>query len=156
MRHPVSVITNAAYLLAGLMVDGVYGLSLVALGIASGGFHAGLGRRWQAADECAMYVALCALAGLYGVPWPLALLAAAVFVVQHPVISSFTWVPVLVGVNAVLIALVDPLLALEVAAIAAVAFVIRQWAERHGGVTEDYGHGLWHILTAIALYMAAT
>ena len=86
MRHPVSTLTNAAYALAGAAAAAqghrLYAAALCALAVASGGFHAGLGRGWQAADECAMYVALCALSTLYGVPLPIAAFAATANVIN--------------------------------------------------------------------------
>lgn len=151
----ISTLTNAAYLLAGLMVGGVYGLSLVALGIASAGFHAGLGRRWQAADECMMYVVLCCLAVLWGVPPVIGYVGALALVVAWQRIDSFVMVPVLTVFALILVGVQAPLKGLTLALLGAAAFVIRQLAEGQGGRTEDWGHGVWHILTATALYLAA-
>lgn len=147
----ISVITNLAYLAAGIIVAAkhpAYGISLMALGVASAGFHAGWGRGWQAADECGMYVALCALSALWGVPPVLAAVCAAALIVGHERLSSFTWVPALVAANVVLIALRDPGLAVAVAIVGAVAYAVRQAAEKEDS---DAGHGIWHVLTALAL-----
>jgi hypothetical protein len=154
MREPISTLTNAAYVLAGILVGGIYGVALVALGIASGGFHATQDRRWQAADECMMYVVLCCLAVLWGVPPVIGYVGALALVVAWQRLDSFVMVPVLTAFVLLLIGVQVPLKGVTLALLGGAAFAIRQLAERAGGQTEDVGHGVWHVLTATALYLA--
>lgn len=159
MREPVSTVTNLAYVLAGAYAafsgEWLYGATLVFLGIASGGYHATLSGHWQAADECAMYVTLCALSTLYGVPVFAALLMAVALCLSWASVSSFTVVPVLVAVNVVLVGFQNIGMAAVLALLAVCAYAIRQYAVWRGGTIEDIGHGIWHVLTAAALYIAA-
>jgi len=163
MREPVSTITNAFYILAGVFVlagyvsyaDLVYGAALIGLGIASGGFHATLSGRWQTADECMMYVVLCALLPLHGFPAALAYACAAALCVAWKQVSSFVWVPALVAANTLLIALQSPGSALTLVVIALVAFALRQWGDTLSPGGKDVAHGFWHLLTAHALLFAS-
>lgn len=152
MKEPLSTVSNAFYAVAGAYAIAYgavgYGLACILLAVCSGGFHATLNWKWQASDECAMYVVLCVLSSLYGVPLFIALLAAGLLCANWNFISSFTTIPILAAVNLVLIAISSPVVAFAAGVTALVAFVIRQDAERDGS---DFGHALWHFLTAAAL-----
>lgn len=191
LRTPVNTWSNLGFVLVGLYIIGLawvdrrepgaghvrrtpplsllYGATVVALGLASGLFHASMTRVGQQLDVAGMYAPLLALlaisAGRAGAPWPplvagVALASGALFALKW-LLSAWVVLPVLIALCLVARA-VERLrgqrvhlgwLALTAASLI-VAFACRQ-ADAHGRFSgpDDWwqGHAVWHLLCAVSL-----
>jgi hypothetical protein len=173
-REPLSVVTNAAYVAAGVAIAlhggvlAVYtGACVVLLGLASGWFHAAHTPKAQLADERGMYLAFTALLGLalspvlpvpgYVVAMAAALLAA-LLMRSATRIDSFVAMPALVVATLAAVALSRSLsVALFLAAGFAAATLIRQlhdWS-RDLRLFTDVIHAVWHCATATLIFVVA-
>lgn len=172
MNEPTSALTNSAFIPAGvaiLLAAGVYGaglaLSLFVLGAASYMFHA-KGGIWQRYDEMAMYLTLAyavfyASGILFGLPLWWFLWApfpvAATLMSKWKTISSFTVIPMLVGMLLGFTAFVNFPVAIAGAVLVGASFWVRQYGEKHVITTKnkDRAHGIWHVGTALAIGLLA-
>lgn len=155
--------TNVAYVAAGLYVllellqpyHVAMAAALFFLGLVSGLFHATSARLAQSLDEIGMYAVLsvlfwAAVAGTFVVDGIYLIMVASWLVLTafHRELDSHKWVP---GI-AVATFLVIMLLGSKLLGLVAVGLFILAWlANQH---ISDYGHAIWHVLTAAALTVA--
>jgi len=158
MSEPISTITNVAYLIVALLVwHWLITPILIGLWITSTGYHWTKHREWQRWDMRFVYATMLAIGGSLVLSGEFLLLftvlAMALVWENKSDMSSSYWVPAIFGVLAV-IALVQGVhwLFLPVFAVAGlcnIPFLYLHWNKR----LTDALHGMWHILTAIGLYL---
>lgn len=155
----INAASNAVYILFGIAAApaGPHGLTFCAamifLGIGSGLWHYRPERNdWRRLDEVGMYAVGIALGVLWaGGPWWVALpLWAAAYYVS-PRADSFFVVPLLVAfVLGAMLGAGEALAAGMVAVIFGLGFYVRQMDADGKGKW----HHLWHLLTALACWLA--
>jgi len=164
MKEPISTLTSAAYIAAGVAIalqdpaSELLILSMWCLGIFSGVFHADSsqhGTPAHRADEGAIYVVL---GTFFWITWNsdlavfgLVAIFISVAMLRLKDIDLFLVTPIAVGF--ILLGLflrVGLLWFTYVALLAVAAMAIRTIKRRH---QPDWLHGLWHLLSAGALYL---
>lgn len=168
MNNPLSTISNASYIIAGVLVWDIHpllGFFCVGLGIASAGFHALRTRLWHQLD----IVAICYLFGaIAGWLW-LGLLGLyfSVPVGMGLHLTYWMWRPhsrVVIGILGLLCltghiaqnGIPDSLI---VSGWFAGAFAVAYVADSEGdeySTTYDLFHSMWHPLTATGIYYLIT
>lgn len=174
MREPLSVFTNIAYLIGGLVlmrnggpVGIACGLGFLFLAITSAWYHWALTTRAQLADERGMYVCLALLiaaqlhafdpmAGVIAIA-P-ALLLGITLAGAAERIDSYKVIPTLsIGVIVIHGLAVSWDSALWITGALAGAVVIREGHDRSKRLKpyRDVIHGVWHLATALYLFLLA-
>lgn len=177
MKEPISVWTNLAYLLVGILIlvfrEGValyVGVAFIGLGLGSAWFHWVLSPDAQLTDERWMYVAFTGLIAVaaepFGVAGPYLAVAAVALgwvlfaLARHPVVDSFVVTPLLVVLLLTLVALRHGLLLAGLlfcgyvvsVATRQLGILVSQELARRGDPNphrwSDLFHGLWHLSTA--------
>lgn len=158
-KEPLSVWTNAAYAVVGVIVllapggaaGVVYGLSLILLALGSFAYHAGRKTNppsWgQRADEMGMYLVLSAAIGVITGAWVPCLVLATTLTIGHYHIDSMKVVPALGAAAFLALGLVSGwgpaglvLLIFLVAGVARFLF------------SSDLSHAAWHVLSAYGFF----
>lgn len=168
MKHPYSVLTNAAFGVVGVLAFLVgeplavaLGASLVLLSLGSGLYHYFLTEPTQALDEIGMY-AVIAAALAHQSPWGSTELLLVLWFVTtfsaaalYHYLDSHILVPAGIA-GVVLLTMVSdghPITALVLLSGAVAAAALRAWGERLEPDGGDLQHGLWHVVMAATIWV---
>ena len=153
MKEPISTYTNVAYAVAGVMIWHVWITPvMIMLAVTSAGYHWTKSHEWRMADVDSMLLVLSVfLLHIWGVPHVFSLFVAAILILTKPnrtaiVLAWFALICAGVYIAGGAFWFVIPF---AIGGACNIPFLWLSWNRR----LTDAIHGIWHIATAIGLYM---